>query len=236
MADGSQITEIAKVLATLAGGGLAGSMLTQWRSSRPTKHLRVETRTVNYALPEDKSRSFGNLKVYYEGEAYDQLAYHEIIAKNIGSDSVSENPFILSFPQEAKLLKIEVVKEPENEPAPIDREGLKSNEYRVWGGRLLTGDVLIIRIVVAGSTDFKYRYRGDATCEVADKKVKVPYTIIIMLLALTLLLGIATGIIYSLFQKELLPFVLMTFLLFPVMMGMFWVVATLIRLRIKLRT
>lgn len=196
MAETSVVFEIAKLVATLTGGGLAGAVLTQWRGNRPRKRLTVNKKTIDYRLPREQGTSLGELKVFYAGQAHEALVYHELNVRNVGKEPVPDNPFLVTLPSQGTLLKTEAFTLPENAPVAMDQEGIARNQYRFRFGRLLPGDVLVLRMLVAGPPTLDWRYRGEATIEKVRRRPSIQMPLMLLIL---LLLGYASGNIAAMF-------------------------------------
>jgi hypothetical protein len=137
-------------------GGLAGAVFTLLAriisEKRRQKRIALSIEKKSYALPplaQIVDPAYHELKVAYNGTTYEHLFSYSMIAKNIGSGSVSPYSLVVVMPKDAKVLATFSRVEPVSHEIKTDIKQSTTNlEHTFKLPRLEKGDTATINLLV----------------------------------------------------------------------------------------
>jgi hypothetical protein len=167
--DYQKVFDTLKVIIPWITGGLAGAILTFMLNRRLAKKTRprliVKSSSINYALPKHQ-KAFADLKVSYQGRAYDELSYHEIEVENLSQRVIQSAPFVISFPEKAQILDENILSGPIRHDIIHDQEELEPNQHRYSIKDLHPNDFCRIRFMVQNGEILSWYFRGSDEIEI----------------------------------------------------------------------
>jgi len=201
----NNVVEVLKVVMPWVTGGLAGAVLgyflNQRVAARARPRLLVTYDKVNYTLPK-REQAFKDLRVSFNGTAYDRLVYHELEVANVSQRNLAAAAFVVDLGEGSTVLRERIDSEPIRLEVAQDQAGLEVYQRRYVARELNAGDSVKIRLLVEGGETLKWYYRGPEEARVVSSQsvaapgaeaLKSAMAIIVSMCALTLSWGALTG-------------------------------------------